>query len=332
MPATQPDLALFRSATLVPAAALCLGLMGWQRNDVARNGVSELRFVHDSRARSATVFVPDGAPPAGGWPLVMVLHGAGGSGAQMLRSNGWETVARREQFVVVAPDGTPKDEGRRARFLGNPRTWNSGAGGGLATTGPSATSKGVNDVDYLLALLDTVARRVRVNAKRVFVAGHSNGAGMAYRVASQYPERFAAVGVQAGHLFADAPRTVSPAVSLLQIIGDSDPLMPLDGGPARNGTVGSTELRPALDAPMRWAAMIGAAGPAAIVRNDSLAVRRWGPTTAGAEVVSMLVKGHGHGWLWPGADRMPERLIGPRRASLNSTETLWSFFRSHRRD
>lgn len=320
------------SAVLVPAALLCLGLMGWSRRDgSAGGGDVALRFVHEGRTRTATLFVPAATPPAAGWPLVLLLHGAGGGGAQMLRNDGWVEVAQREHFVVVAPDGTPADELRPARFVGNPRTWNSGVGGGLATTGSSAFSKRIDDVGYMMALLDTVARRMRIDAGRVFVAGHSNGAGMSMRTAAEHPERFAAVGVMAGHLFTDAPPTLAPAVSLLQIVGDRDPLMPMAGGAVRLGRSGTATLRPALDSPTRWAAMNRITSGPHIVRDDSITVRQWGPVPSGVVVVSEIVKGHGHGWLSPGADRLPERLIGPRRAALNTTETMWAFFEAHAR-
>jgi polyhydroxybutyrate depolymerase len=320
------------SAVLVPAAALCLGLLGWSRGaDDPRLNDLAIGFAHGNRPRTATLVIPDGVPPAAGWPVVLLLHGAGGSGDKMVRSDGWRDVALREHFVVVAPDGIPANEARRPSFVGNMRTWNSGDGGGLATTGTSAYAKGVDDVDYLLALLDTTAQRVRINAKRVYVAGHSNGAGMAYRVAAEHPERFAALGVMAGHLYSDAPSSLPTSVSLIQIVGEKDPLMPFDGGVVRNGAGGTTTLRPALDAPTRWAAMSGITAAPRIVRDDSITVRQWGPSAAGTVVVSDVVKGHGHGWLWPGADRLPERLIGPRRDALNATETMWAFFEAHRR-
>ena len=90
-------------------------------------------------------------------------------------------------------------------------------------------------------------------------------------------------------------------------------------------------LRPALESPARWATMNGIAGDARIARDDSITVRQWGPSAGGAVVVSYVVKGHGHGWLWPGADRLPARLIGPRREAMNATDTMWSFFAAHPR-
>jgi poly(3-hydroxybutyrate) depolymerase len=85
-------------------------------------------------------------------------------------------------------------------------------------------------------------------------------------------------------------------------------------------------LRPALESAERWAAMSGIAGPPRVVRNDSITVRQWGPAPNGALVIRAVVKGHRHSWLSPDADRLPERLVGPRRNALNATETMWGFF------
>jgi polyhydroxybutyrate depolymerase len=211
-----------------------------------------IRFAFDGRDRTALLLTPDGVPPTRGWPVVLLLHGAGGAGEQILNKNGWREVAMRERFVVIAPDGTPKHESRGAHFIGNPRTWNSGTGGGLATTARTAFAKRVNDVGYLMALLDTVAQRCRVDPSRVFVSGHSNGAGMSYRVAAEHPDRFAAVGVMAGHLFSDAPSRLASPVSLVQIVGDRDPVAPMAGGDVRTAASTLQKLRPALEPAQRW--------------------------------------------------------------------------------
>ncbi len=338
-PIARPPLPL-RSSVLIPAAALTLVMLGWVRRaeqlsagpwPTARVGDVALQFPFADRGRTATLVVPDGAPPASGWPVVLLLHGAGGSADQMLRTTGWRDVARRERFVLVAADGTPADESRRARFIGNMRTWNSGAGAGLSSGENTAFARRIDDVGFLIALLDTVSARTRVDPKRVFVAGHSNGAGMSYRIAAEHPERFAAVGVMAGHLFTDAPRTLLAPVPLVQIVGDRDPLVPMNGGPVRMGRGAAVTLRPALDSPARWAVMNALPGAATIIRDDSVTVHQWGAATDRVIVRSYVVKGHGHSWLWPNSgERLPERLVGPTRHALNATETIWSFFAGRR--
>ena len=328
------------SLVLVPAALAILLLAGWNRASLQAAAVPNapglmrsagIVFSHQGRVRTAELVVPTGSPPVTGWPVVLLLHGAGGSGHQLLEKGGWQAVATREHFAILAADGTPKHEGRRAAFIGNPRTWNSGTGSGLSMTDGSAVSKDIDDVGYLVALLDSAATRARLDTRRVYVAGHSNGAGMSYRFAAERPERVAAVGVMAGHLFAQARQTLPTPVPLLQIIGDQDPLMPMAGGRVTLGRATAT-LAPALESPIRWATMLGIQDTARVVRDDSVTVRQWGDVKSNAVVMSYVVKGHGHGWLWPNADQLPESVIGPRRDALNATETMWAFFAAHVRD
>ena len=65
-------------------------------------------------------------------PLVVMLHGAGGSAGRVIGATRWDEVAEREGFVVACPNGTPSNESKRESFLRNPQTWNSGQGTSLA--------------------------------------------------------------------------------------------------------------------------------------------------------------------------------------------------------
>ena len=54
-------------------------------------------------SRTAIVHRPGGL--ASGAPLVIVLHGAYGSGEQTRSATGWDALADREGFVVAYPNG-----------------------------------------------------------------------------------------------------------------------------------------------------------------------------------------------------------------------------------
>ena len=132
----------------------------------------------DGRDRSTLLVVPDGEIDVSGRPLVVMLHGAGGSSRRTLRKSRWDLLAKREGFVVAVPDGTAPDESRAAGFVGNRQTWNSCAGSSLVAGERSAEARGVDDVSFLVALIADVGRRTRIDPRRVFLAGHSNGAGV----------------------------------------------------------------------------------------------------------------------------------------------------------
>lgn len=297
-----------------------------------RPGKNQISIEFEGRQRSALLCLPvRHSMPESGWPLVLMLHGAGGSSANVIESTGWDLLGEAEGVVTLFPNGTPRDEGRPENFWRNPQTWNSGATESLSSGRGSAATKQVNDVDFLDSLIRLVWGELKIDRRRIYVAGHSNGAGMAYRLAFERPGMVAAVGVMAGHFFQN-PREMRLDVSLIQLLGERDPFAPLEGGDA-----GILWLRmnvpPALNAPETWARMIGAS-----IRHDTLqvdrdlVVLRWGPSPTGAEVKSIQILGHGHGWPRPGhTPRLPEFLAGPDRPAIDATREIWTFFRAHPR-
>ena len=85
-----------------------------------------------------TAIVHHAALAADGAPLVVVLHGARGTAADMRANLGWDALADREGIVVAYPDGRD-------------RTWNAGR-----CCGP-ARDRGVDDVGFLDALVGRCA-------------------------------------------------------------------------------------------------------------------------------------------------------------------------------
>lgn len=314
-----------------------LSMMGSCRSDspgsptVAdlRPGRNDLAFEFEGRRRTAVVFVPVRVGvPEDGWPLVMMLHGAGGSTRNVIEGTGWADVGEREGFVSVFPNGTPSYEGRKESFLRNPQSWNSGVRSSFAGRPRSAIAKKVNDVGFLAALIDTLILRTSIDRRRVYVAGHSNGAAMAYRFGFERSDLVAAVGAVAGHFMGTDGGLASP-VSLIQIVGDRDPHSPLGGGEAGIGRH-KMVVAPAQEAPTRWAKMLGLSAEPRIVRDDDkLKEFQWGPSEQDCEVRSVIVKGHGHTYPRHSATRISSLLMGPSVNSLSATETMWEFFKSH---
>lgn len=295
-----------------------------------RPGRHNIALEYQGRRRTAAVFIPEKiSRPKDGWPLVLMLHGAGGSTRNVIDGTGWAEVGEREGFVAVFPNGTPGNEKSPESFIRNPQTWNSGQQSSLASGERSATTKGVDDVGFLKTLVEWISRHTAIDPKRVYVAGHSNGAAMAYRFAFERPDIVAAVGTMGGHLTPGADSPLASAVSLIAIIGDHDPFTPMEGGRIGIGRR-SMDVPPAIDGPRRWAVMLGLPDAPKILRDDpSCKVLAWGPRDDGAGVKTLIVKGHGHGYLWPGARRPPALVMGPTVNSLNATETIWEFFKAH---
>jgi polyhydroxybutyrate depolymerase len=81
----------------------------------------------------------------------------------------------------------------------------------------------VDDVGYLKRLVDVLAARYRVDRKRIYLIGQSNGGFMANRLACEAGQRFAAIVSFAGGSFKNVQDCRKPmATPYLQIHGVDD--------------------------------------------------------------------------------------------------------------
>lgn len=102
-----------------------------------------------------------------GWPLIMFLHGAGerGSDLNKVKVHGPPKIVENRKdfpFIVVSPQ-CPEDD------------WWTGK------------------VEVLINLLDDIVARYKVDTERIYLTGLSMGGFGTWSLASEYPERFAAI-------------------------------------------------------------------------------------------------------------------------------------------
>jgi polyhydroxybutyrate depolymerase len=271
--------------------------------------------------RTYLVHVPlsyDGATPT---PVMVVLHGGGGSAEFGYRVHGWTDLSERRGCLVVFPEATAEDPTRPAAVRENPRIWNDGS------RRSAVARRNVDDIGYLGAVLDTVQETFVVDTHRIFATGFSNGASMSFRVGVELAHRVAAIAPVSGHLCLEDPQPARP-LSMLYMIGLADPINPLEGGPTVSPW-GSRRIKPpVMDSIATWLRLIHASDEPEVLR-DSGGVRqvRFGPGETGCEVQLHTIEGQGHEW--PGAQRtLPKIISGPQTDKVNATEVIWDFFES----
>lgn len=167
--------------------------------------------------RPADVTVPKDWASKDKWPLIILLHGYGVTGAIQDIYMGVSARASKFGFVAVVPDGTLDSSGKLF--------WN-------AT--PACCNFGgikVDDVAYMTGLIDKAIAELRVDPQRVYVVGHSNGAFMALRLACEIAYKVTAVASLAGAADIELSKcTPTHPVSVLQIHGTLDAVIAYKGG------------------------------------------------------------------------------------------------------
>lgn len=250
-------------------------------------------------------------------PLVVVLHGGGGSSAQM-RFAGFDSIGDREGFAVVYPDGYR-------------RHWNDGRTDMDAAT----VREGIDDVAFLREVIAETSRELDIDPQRIFVTGISNGAMMSGRVACEMADVVAGVALVAGSLGAEeAGRCVpSRAVAFLDISGTADPLVPYGGGDVTVAGRSRGSVLGVEDSIAKFAGHNGCSSETARRDlpdrdpRDASTVREvsYEGCTERAPVRLLTVEGGGH--TWPGRSvALPEALVGTTNMDIDASETIWGFF------
>jgi polyhydroxybutyrate depolymerase len=164
-----------------------------------------------------TVHVPPGYDPAKPAPLVVLLHGYGGSGRDIVDELRLGAAAAERGFLYVAPDGTL--DSTISRF------WNA------TDACCDFEGAGVDDATYLEGVIKEIQAKFAVDPKRIDVVGHSNGAFMSYAMACTHADAIAAIVSLAGATFKD-PTACAPKhpVAILEIHGTADDTIYFDGG------------------------------------------------------------------------------------------------------
>ena len=275
--------------------------------------------------RNYMVHVPATQIPKAPFPVVIMLHGGGGTGRAAKRETGWAEKADKEGFLAVFPNALARDPARRSRFAGNPQLWNDGSN----RFHPAQNA--VDDVRFLDAMLDDLLTKFNVDNKRVYVTGFSNGASMTFRIGTELSERIAAIAPVAGALW-EKPQPLKRPVPMIYITGTDDTLNPIEGGVPRLATGrqmggGSGKAKPPVrDSILKWAGMIGCpAKPRDISKSNGVLTERYGPGGEGAEVVFVKIEGLGHQWAG-GKSLLPEFMVGPGSDKINATCVIWEFF------
>jgi polyhydroxybutyrate depolymerase len=224
-------------------------------------------------------------------PLVLVFHGRGQSVSALVQSTGFDAVSDRGRFLAVYPESV-------------------GGAWSVGVCCSPAFARGIDDVRFVDDLVADLGTRFRIDPRRVYATGVSNGGIFAYRLACRRAATIAAVGAVAATM--EPPCDPSRPVSVVHVHGLADRFVPFGGGEG----IPADHRRPSVPATIAYWRHEDGCRTSTERRSGAVTTVTWHGCGGGTAVSLTTIAGGGHAW---------------PRSPFDATSTIWRFFRSHPR-
>lgn len=248
----------------------------------------------------------ENASPAG---LVVVLHGAGGTGRQIRRSSGFDALARKHGFVVLYPTAPS-------------RLWNDGR----FSTSLKPKVNARDDVKWVSELVNSFVLKGVADQKYIYAIGHSNGGGMVRRIQCDAPELLSGIAIVSTKVLKSVKCAHPKPIATALFYGTKDKIAPHEGRNKANSifkNAGDTfSAQHSVDI---WRRQNKCRKTARILRYDPVKVdkvriKEYKYAACSAPLVYFEMIGGGHAY--PGANksrkRASNRLVGPAIMDVNA--------------
>lgn len=169
----------------------------------------------DGLTREWYEYVPKCCTPDQKWPVVVVMHGRGGTAETFFDISNMYQVANRRKFIVACPQAGVYQQKKGG--LRNVASWSG-----------SLDGKSIDDIRFIRTMLEDMEKRLPVDKGRIYACGQSSGGMMADTLCEFAGELFAATVSWSG-LYTPARSTVRGERSLdappsAMIFGEKDRL------------------------------------------------------------------------------------------------------------
>lgn len=210
-------------------------------------------------------------------PIVMFLHGAGGTGGAVLKHQALMQGFLDRGYAFIAPTGSIKfgsGTGTLWRFYPD---WN-----------------GRDETAFLENVVADAGTRFDLDTDTVFLAGSSAGGFMVYYLACDAPETFTAYASVAGGFWDPLPTTCQGPVKLFHTHGWNDKTVPLEGRSLRDGKYQQGDIFAGLEI---WRATNQCAheNPDVIEETGQFWRRKWSSDCAIGSALELALFPGGHG-------------------------------------
>lgn len=269
-------------------------------------GVINKKLNQEGLERDYILYVPESYDGTTEVPLVFNFHGYTSSAQEQMNYGDFRPIADTANFIIVHPQGT---------LLDGSTHFNVG--------GWTIDSK-VDDVAFTSILITTISSEYRIDQKRIYSTGMSNGGYMSFKLACKLNHRIAAVASVTGSMTPEIYNDCNPSrpVPIMQIHGTQDPIVPY---------VGNGWSKPIDDVMVYWREHNNCPDTSHVevfpdvVESDNSTIESVSHFDGndGSSVIHYIVRNGGH--TWPGT-----RLDFPgTNKDINASERIWQFFNQY---
>jgi polyhydroxybutyrate depolymerase len=268
--------------------------------------------------RNFLLYVPtsyDGANPV---PLVLFFHGGENTPENASTRFGISEKAEEEGFLVAYANAS--------EIMMD--YWLFGLGWYTIDLFEELMRIIVDEIGYSKKIMDKIEKDYNIDPNRIYIAGHCNGAMMAYHLAAHFSDRIAAIASNAGcigaHLkdfeMVTIPDPANP-ISIVAFHGKLDRIVPYDGG---WDIWRETYYMSVADAVNFWVDNnnCDTEPETHVSETGNVTIDRYTGGDAGTEVLVYTIHNKGHIWFggpsWEDPD--PE---------VSTTDEMWEFFEAH---
>lgn len=176
------------------------GELRW-RIPLVNNGTTGFFFTEemvDGFLRRWWTYIPTSYDPGNACPLIIGMHGGSNDAAAFIGDSRWNDAAEAYGLIVVFPMAYPCPL-PAMDWIPVP-IWNQ------YTVSPSNAP---DDVAFIQSIIRITKQKYSIDDKKIFATGHSNGAGMTWRLGLDVPEDFTAIS-PSGYTLASIPDNPIP--------------------------------------------------------------------------------------------------------------------------
>jgi len=255
-------------------------------------------------------------------PLLIAFHGGSGQAEQMEKLTGFMSLAGEQGFFVAYPQGIN-------------RGWNDGR--------YLPHRREIDDVEFVVKLVDYLCESYPIDRRRVFACGISNGGFFAQYLATRAPGLLAGLASVAATVHEPMFNglAVLEPVAIMFVVGKEDPVIPFAGGDIELARKKAGRVVPFDQGINYWIAANGADSqyvetvlPRLNDDDGTRVVKRVYSVSKtlkidgkpyGKPVVVYIVEGGGHAWPC-GWQYYREKFIGRTSVQFETSREIMRFF------